>query len=72
MIEGTSTFWKDQDQGIASILVAALDPGLAEAGDRVLLSDCQLEDVSEYAIGPANAERLWQLSETLTGEHARL
>jgi len=72
MIEGTSTFWKDQDQGIATILVAALDPKLAEADDRVLLSDCQLEDVAAYAKEPANAERLWQLSELLTGENARV
>lgn len=71
VIEGTSTFWKNQDQGVATTVVAAFDPKLTEA-EYVMLSDCQLEDVATYAKDPSIAERLWQLSERLTGEHAKL
>ncbi|EMC96382.1 hypothetical protein BAUCODRAFT_107977 [Baudoinia panamericana UAMH 10762] len=66
IIEGTSTFWKNQDQGVATTLVAAFDPKLAGVTDRVYLSDCQLEDVVDHAKDPALAERLWLLSEQLT------
>jgi len=53
------------------MLVAALDPKLATA-EKVFLSDCQLEDVKDYAKRPEIAERLWQLSEQLVGEQAKL
>ncbi|KAK6384204.1 hypothetical protein LTR65_009776 [Meristemomyces frigidus] len=72
VVEGTSGFWKDQDQGVATILVAALDPALSDTDGRVLLSDCQLVDVAASAKSPAIAEQLWQLSEKLTGEHSKL
>lgn len=71
IIEGTSTFWKNLDQGVATMLVAALDPKLSTT-DQVLLSDCQLVDVSDHAKDPYVAERLWKLSEELVGAHARL
>lgn len=70
VVEGTSTFWKNQDQGTATILVAALDPALAEADERPLLSDCQLEDVSDYAKDPEIAEKLWKLSKQLTSAYS--
>ncbi len=34
----------------------------------VYLDDCQVVDVAEYAKNPAKAEKLWDLSERLTGE----
>ena len=68
MIEGTSEFWKSQDQGTATILVAALDPGLVESNGLVMLSDCQLHDVASFAKDPKIAKQLWQLSESLTAE----
>ncbi|KAK5138480.1 hypothetical protein LTR08_000066 [Meristemomyces frigidus] len=68
VIEGTSGFWKSRDQGVATILVAALDPELLGSNDLVMLSDCQLEDVATYAKDPKIAEHLWELSESLTAE----
>lgn len=64
--------WKTPDQGIATIMVAALDPKLAEQAEMVYLSDCQLEDVSQYAKDSDVAEKLWELSEKLTGVNAKL
>ena len=74
-IEGTAKngVWKTHDQGIATLLVAALDPKLATVQDKVFLSDCQFEDVKDYAKDPDIAERLWQLSQSLVGgDQARL
>lgn len=71
-IEGTSTFWKTHDQGIATTLVAALDPKLAEPTSQVYLSDCQLVDVEKYATDPGIAERLWKLSEQIVSKPAKL
>ncbi|TKA76339.1 hypothetical protein B0A55_03745 [Friedmanniomyces simplex] len=71
IIEGTSTFWKDQDQGCATTIAAAFDPDLCGA-KQAFLSDCHLEDVAEYAKDSVIAEKLWQLSEELTGESAKL
>lgn len=64
--------WKTHDQGVSTILVAALDPKLAAQTNKVYLSDCQLEDVSEYAKNADVAEKLWQLSENLTGIESKL
>ena len=72
IIEGTSTSWITQDQGIATILVAALDPKIADADDKVLLSDCRFTEVADTAKDPQIAERLWNLGENLTGESAKL
>jgi hypothetical protein len=72
IIEGTSTSWLSLDQGIATILVAALDPKLAEANTEVLLSDCKFEEVSDTAKDPSIAERLWKLSESLTKSSAKI
>ena len=71
-IKNTSSHWKTHDQGIATTLVAAFDPKLSEQTEKVYLSDCQLEDVEDYAKDPDAAERLWQLSEKLTGYTAKL
>ncbi|KXT04569.1 hypothetical protein AC578_8670 [Pseudocercospora eumusae] len=65
--------WKTHDQGIATTLVAALDPALAGPHDKIFLSDCQFEDVENRATDVEIAERLWQLSESLAGgDQARL
>ena len=64
--------WKTHDEGISTILVAALDPKLAGQTDLVYLSDCQLEDVSDFAKDASVAEKLWELSEKLTGISAKL
>ena len=72
IIEGTATSWYTLDQGIAAILVAALDPKLANAKTEVFLSDCRFEDVAETAKNSEIAERLWKLSETLTKSNAKI
>ncbi|KAF1836259.1 NAD(P)-binding protein [Decorospora gaudefroyi] len=63
-IRNTSTFWKNRDQGAATVLVAALDPALNEP-KGVLLHDCQMFDAAPYASDSKMAERLWSLSEEL-------
>ena len=72
VIEGTSTAWLDQDQGTASILVAALDPKISDVNDQVFISDCQFDAVADTAKDPEIAERLWKLSEQLTNEKAKI
>ncbi|PVH91222.1 NAD(P)-binding protein [Periconia macrospinosa] len=57
---------KTMSQGISTILVAALDPKLKESGGAYL-NDCQVEDVQPFAKDKAKAEKLWQLTEKLTG-----
>lgn len=66
--------WITQDQGTSTILVAALDPKLADADgvDHAFLSDCQVSSVESFANDKEQAERLWRLSETLTGGNPRL
>ncbi|EPE02438.1 retinol dehydrogenase 13 [Ophiostoma piceae UAMH 11346] len=63
-------FWKTQDQGAATTMVAAFDPALAEVDMATTvgyLSDCQLRDdmVGVHAQGKALATRLWTESERL-------
>lgn len=70
-IRNTSPFWKNLDQGSATVLVAALDPALNEP-KGILLHDCQLFDAAPYASDPKIAERLWSLSETLVKQDFKL
>lgn len=72
IIEGGSQPWINHDQGTATILVAAFDPVLSDVRDQAFLSDCQIMDVADTAKSPAIAQRLWELSEQLTGEQAKL
>lgn len=74
VIEGTATDWVTQDQGTSTILVAALDPQLTRADDasEVFMADCRLTNVERFANDADIAERLWQLSERLTGEISKL
>jgi len=64
--------WKTHDQGIATMMVAAFDPKLSDQREQVFMSDCQFEDIEEFAKDAEVAERLWQLSAKLTGIEARL
>lgn len=70
-IRKTSPFWKNQDQGSATVLVAALDPALNEP-KGILLHDCQLFDAAPHATDPKIAERLWALSEKLVKQDFKL
>ncbi|RDL35158.1 uncharacterized protein BP5553_07089 [Venustampulla echinocandica] len=59
--------WKSFDQGIATMLVAALDPDL-DPVDGVYLDDCRQRRAAKWAVDEAAAERLWKVSEELVGE----
>jgi len=67
MVEKTSSFWKDIDQGSATTLVAALDPKLADP-KVIYLNDCQLAEPAGWANDEEAAERLWKLSEEIVGQ----
>lgn len=67
IIESTGSFWKSQDQGAATMLVAALDPQLNRSSGTYL-SDCQLAQAAKHATDLQAAERLWRLSEELVGQ----
>lgn len=63
---------KSLQQGCATTLRAALDPGLGIEGSSVYLADCQIAEpgmaVMEWALDLGNARRLWSLSEEMVGE----
>ncbi|KAF2449797.1 retinol dehydrogenase 12 [Karstenula rhodostoma CBS 690.94] len=59
---------KTLDQGAATAVVAALDPGL-RGGEAVYLDDCQVSDSAPaWSTDPQIAERLWKLSEDIVKE----
>lgn len=61
---------KNQSQGSATTIVAALDPNIKERSGAYL-ADCQVTHNSptkDYAFDPSNAEKLWTLSENLVGQ----
>nr|GAT59771.1 short-chain dehydrogenase/reductase family protein [Mycena chlorophos] len=62
--------WKTRDEGGATIVAAAIDPRIEGKGgaylvDSVIAADDQ---VSPFALDPANAKKLWDLTEELLGE----
>ncbi|TPX10801.1 uncharacterized protein E0L32_008190 [Thyridium curvatum] len=59
--------WKSPDQGCAPFLVAAFDPSLSGSDEVYVQQDCQLRRPSAHAADVDKAERLWVLSEALTG-----
>ena len=69
--------FKSVEQGAATSCFAATAPELEGRGG-LYLEDCHvaavndapdaLEGVKSYAVDPANAERLWQLTEHLVGQ----
>ncbi|KIW26835.1 uncharacterized protein PV07_06638 [Cladophialophora immunda] len=63
--------FKTQGAGASTSLVAATDPelGPSEAsGHGAFLKNCQLADAHPRAQAPAEAEKLWKLSEELVGQ----
>ena len=58
---------KSIEQGIATGLVACLDPRIAnESGSY--MQDCAPRPARAYATSKENAEKLWKLSEKLVGQ----
>ena len=58
---------KTVQAGISTCLRALLDPELASDSGSYL-EDCNVKDVYDYAKGEENEDRLWSLSEQLTGD----
>ena len=58
---------KSLSEGVATSLVAALDPKLEES-NGAYLNDCQVEDVAPWAGSAGKTKKLWELSEKLTGK----
>lgn len=54
-------------EGISTCLVALLDPALADRTGSYL-EDCNVLDVMDHAEGNDNEDKLWALSEELTGQ----
>ncbi|KKY28630.1 putative short-chain dehydrogenase [Phaeomoniella chlamydospora] len=54
-------------EGISTCLVALLDPALADRTGSYL-EDCNVLDVMDHAEGNDNEDKLWALSEGLTGQ----
>jgi hypothetical protein len=49
------------------------DSNEAEVVDREpFVGDLPAAGVARYALDPGNAERLWEISRTLTGRHGRI
>ncbi|KAJ7074550.1 hypothetical protein C8F01DRAFT_1100897 [Mycena amicta] len=68
--ENDFTRWKTLPQGAATTVVAAFDPRLDDKAG-VYLIDCTVapdDKVAPHAIDPANAEKLWNLTEEILGE----
>lgn len=64
--------WKSLNQGASTTLLAACDPklGLPDAGGRgYYLSDAQIAQAPQWAVDKEAAEKLWKVSEELTGEN---
>ncbi|KAK4240931.1 hypothetical protein C8A03DRAFT_12781 [Achaetomium macrosporum] len=59
--------FKSIEQGVSSILAAALDPAFEDKGG-IYIRNCQPETPYEYAADPEAARRLWTLSEELVGQ----
>jgi hypothetical protein len=58
---------KTLEQGVATPLVAALDPEIP-AKSPAYLANSQVEAPYEYASDAESAEKLWKLSEELVGQ----
>lgn len=59
---------KSLEQGCATTLVAALDPGIAQAGSNGgYFDDCQKGKTSAVTEDPAAVGKLWEVTEKLLG-----
>ncbi|KAL1603803.1 hypothetical protein SLS60_005394 [Paraconiothyrium brasiliense] len=61
--------FKSVEEGAATSVVAAVDPGLKGEAEGIFLEDCQVSaKVPNYAVDEEQADRLWEVSEGLVGE----
>lgn len=68
-VDGSDDFkdFKSKDQGVATTLVAALDPRI-EKDSGSYLDNGRVVPERPYAMDPETVEKLWTLSEKLVGE----
>ena len=62
---------KTLEQGSSTTLVAALDPKLDKPGNGYFITNCQVgttPPAPKYAVDEAEADKLWEASETWVGE----
>ena len=62
---------KSIQQGVATTLITALDPRIANL-TGTYWADGQKEELRDYAASLENAQKLWTLSEKLVGEKFEL
>ncbi|KAF7302606.1 Short-chain dehydrogenase/reductase family protein [Mycena chlorophos] len=61
--------WKTREEGSATTIAAAVDPSLEGKGGAYLVDSVLADDqVSAFGADPANARKLWDLTEELLGE----
>ncbi|KAI1329519.1 NAD(P)-binding protein [Xylariaceae sp. FL0255] len=65
-ISKTSKYWKTVDEGGSTTLTACLDP-ILDRPCGLYLADCQFFQCADHAKNSGSADRLWKLSEKLTG-----
>lgn len=58
---------KSIEQGVSTTIIAALDPRIVPQSGAYM-TDCHVQDVRDYAKDPELVQKLWDLSERLTGE----
>lgn len=58
---------KNLSQGVATSLVASLDPAL-QGASGAFLSDCQVTEAAPYAVDAENARKLWAYTEERVGQ----
>jgi NAD(P)-dependent dehydrogenase (short-subunit alcohol dehydrogenase family) len=67
--------WKTKSQGSSTTLVAACDPKLTLPdgdGNGYFLDNCQIGKAPPWCVDKAVAEKLWKISEDLTGQNFQL
>lgn len=69
--ENGMLFWKTTQQGASTSMVAACDPKLSlpdSDGKGQFLNDCQIAPAPGWAVDKEAADKLWRMSEELTGQ----
>ena len=67
-IRQVAKYWGTIDDGSSTSIVAGFDPALDQDPGNIWLAACQFAQAQGYATDPALADKLWKLSEDLTGE----
>jgi len=60
--------FKNKQEGVSSILTAALDPSIASASGGFIRDNKLFDQVKPYASSKENASKLWNMSEEWVGQ----